>query len=318
MEQLKILLEQPDKGNYKDVSLCCQELTLEKKRNNGASVLDMTLYDPEAETSNGACVQVWMGEEQVFTGYVFVMSQGSDKSLTLRAYDQLRYLKARDSLMVYGKSVSALLREMAAKFRLQLGTVEETGCVLWNDVVVSRTLLDIIYGKIKETQQLCGKKYVLLDRAGKLCLLREESLRLPVLLADGTTAMEFRREWDIDQDTYNKVILVNESTVIGIQKVYEVSDSRSMERFGVLQCMQRVNQGISSAQMDAIARGILQEKNREKQCCTITALGDPTVWAGNLIRITLTGMPQGIYRVQRAKHQMKEGEYTMELEVELV
>ena len=45
----------------------------------------------------------------------------------MTAYDQLRYLKNKDTITEEGLKASDLLKRIATDFRLNLGTVEDTG-----------------------------------------------------------------------------------------------------------------------------------------------------------------------------------------------
>ena len=74
----------------------------------------------------GCRVSLRLDGALLFCGYVFTRVQEGRRLVSVTAYDQLRYLLSRDTLLYVGMTASGLLRMIAADYRLALGEVEET------------------------------------------------------------------------------------------------------------------------------------------------------------------------------------------------
>ena len=108
--------------------------------------------------------------EGFFCGYVFTRARSAGGRVEVTAYDQLRYLRSRDTLLYEGKTASALLRMLAADFRLTLGDVEETGYAIPIGAEENVPVWDMVENALDETYRATGRRYVLYDDFGKICL----------------------------------------------------------------------------------------------------------------------------------------------------
>ena len=134
------------------------------------------------------------------------------------AYDQLRYLKNRDTLSYQGLTASALLRRLAAEHRLACGQVEETGYRIPQGTEEDTPCLDMLHNALEETRRATGRRYVLYDSFGLLCLRQEGALAQPLLL-DGEAAEEFLYESSLE-GAYNQVKLLYEDGRKGCRQVF--------------------------------------------------------------------------------------------------
>ena len=84
-------------------------------------------------------------------------------------YDQLRYLKNKETIVYKKKTAGELIKILAKRFNLQYGTLADTG---WRRSAIedNTTLFDIIQNALDDTLITKGKTYVLYDKVGKLQL----------------------------------------------------------------------------------------------------------------------------------------------------
>lgn len=102
----------------------------------------------------------------MFYGFVFKKKRDKGGTIDVVAYDQLRYLKNKDTITEEGLKASDLLKRIATDFRLNLGTVEDTGYTLETIVEENQTLFDMIQSALDETLMNTKQLYVLYDDAG--------------------------------------------------------------------------------------------------------------------------------------------------------
>ena len=68
--------------------------------------------------------------DNVFFGFVFKQNRSKDQIITVTAYDQLRYLKNKDTKVYEGKTAAQFVKMIADDFALNVGTLEDTGFVI--------------------------------------------------------------------------------------------------------------------------------------------------------------------------------------------
>lgn len=86
--------------------------------------------DAGLQFQEGDTVQVEVGGTPLFFGYVFVKSQTKDSSIEVIAYDQLRYLKNKESYTYKGKKASEVITDLANTFQLHVGEIADTEFVI--------------------------------------------------------------------------------------------------------------------------------------------------------------------------------------------
>ena len=161
----------------------------------------------------GDPVKLTVDGTPMFYGFVFTKSRDKDGTIDVTAYDQLRYLKNKDTITDEGLKASDLLKRIATDFRLNLGTVEDTGYTMETVVEENQTLFDMIQNALDETLLNTGKLFILYDDCGKLTLKDINSLKTDLLI-DAEAAENFSYSSSIDDQTYNKIKLAfnNEKT----------------------------------------------------------------------------------------------------------
>ncbi len=200
------------------------------------------------------------------------------------AYDQLRYLKNKDTIIEEGLKASDLLKRLADDFRLKLGTVEDTAYTMETVVEENETLFDMMQNALDETLMHTGELFCLYDDVGKLTLKNINSMKLDLLI-DAETGETFDYESSIDTQTYNKVKLVYNNEETGKREVYIAQDGAKMNLWGVLQYFESVQSPLGAAEK---ANALLKLYDQKTRKLSITnAFGDVRVRAGSAVGISL-------------------------------
>ena len=268
-------------GKIYEISELVKSVSYTDKLNDGCSKLEFSYIDDDLRIQNGSVVRFRYDDANIFYGYVFKHGQNKAKEITVTAYDQLRYCKAKDIVVVKDDTIDSLVRKMCNYFALRVGTLTNTGYKLPVDVHDSKTWLDIIYTAISDTLTNTGRWYCLRDEFGSLAIRDLEDLTLNLILGDESLAYDYEYEKSIDDETYNqvKVSIPNEKT--GKYESYVVKDSESISKFGLLQYLEVLNKDANPSQAKAKADMLLRLYNRELETLTLECLGDTRVRAGN-------------------------------------
>ena len=156
-------------------------LTLEREGTPGK--LEFTVVKgPGLNFAEGDPVKLTVNGTAMFYGFVFKKKRDKGGTIDVVAYDQLRYLKNKDTITEEGLKASDLLKRLAADFRLNLGSVEDTGYTLETIVEEDSTLFDMIQNALDETLMNTKQLYVLYDYAGKLTLKNINTMKLNLLI----------------------------------------------------------------------------------------------------------------------------------------
>lgn len=255
--------------------------------------------------------------KDIFFGFVFIKERDKDQIIKVTAYDQLRYLKNKDTYVYENKKASDVVRMIANDFNLQTGTIDDTGYVIASRIQDNKTLFDIIYDALDLTLMNKGKMYVLYDDFGKLNLRDVETMKIPDLVVGDYNAQNYSYKTDIDTDTYNKVKLYRDNEKTGKREIYIAQDSRNINNWGVLQYFDKVDENTNPK---AKAEGILKLKNKKKRTLQLkNVLGDIRVRAGTSVMTLLKDVGdisvQQYMLVEKAKHVFGNDEHWMTLDL---
>ena len=271
-------------GKIMDITELVKELSWTDPLNDGAGYLEFsyTLDESVGLIERGARVRLSDNDQTsgIFYGICFKVTANQNKIVTVKAYDRLRYLKAKDTIVTEGDTLNTLVKKAAAFFEFPLGENTKTGYGLPDAVNTDKTWLDIIYTAISDT--LIGTKnyYCLRDEYGELCLRDMADLQLPIVLGDDSLVYGYDYSASIDDEFYNQIKLVSANESTGKADVYLVADSNSIERYGLLQYYEVLDNNTNKASAKSKADNLLRLYNREVESLTLSCLGNIAVRAG--------------------------------------
>lgn len=251
----------------------------------------------------------------IFYGFVFEKARkGSmDQVITITVYDQLYYLKNKDTYVYSNKTAAAVIRMIAEDFQLNVGALADTGYTIASRVEDNKTLFDIIQTALDETLKATSQMYVLYDDVGKLTLKNIGDMKLG-LLVDNETAGDFDYKTSIASQTYDKVKLSYENRDTGKREIFIAQDGSSINQWGVLQYYEKID---STANAKAMADALLSLYNTKTRTLKLKdVLGDVRVRAGTMlvVMLGLGDMNLSSYlMVEQVKHTFSNEQHVMDL-----
>ncbi|WP_425513878.1 XkdQ/YqbQ family protein [Fusibacter paucivorans] len=204
-------------------------VTLERDRYGTPAKLTFSVInDVNLAVEEGALIEFVFHDDRVFRGYVFKTKSDADK-IEVTAYDQLRYLKNKDSFDYKNIKLNRLVELIAQKYGLRTGALVDTGYVIPARKERDSTLIDIISTAISLTLTNSNRLYILRDNYGEIVLEDIESLRSGIVLNNAIP--NFTIESSIDDKTYNVIeVKSNDETI----KPTVAKDDASIKKWGVL------------------------------------------------------------------------------------
>lgn len=276
------------------------------------------LKDDILDFTEGSAVRLKVDGAEVFYGFVFTKSRQKDQIISVTAYDQLRYLQAKDTKVYEGKTATQFIQMLAADFRLNVGDMEDTGYVIASRVEENSSLFDMIGNALDLTLTNTGKMFVLYDSFGKLTLKSLDKMRVGdgdnYLMIDEETGENFDYKSTIDSQTYNKIKLTYDNEETGTREVYIAQSGENINKWGMLQYFDTLQKGENG---QAKADALLKLYNKKTRNLKITnAFGDNRVRAGSLIVVNLALGDMSVKNfmlVEKCVHTYNESEHWMTL-----
>jgi hypothetical protein len=266
----------------------------------------------------GSLVMVYDSGTEIFRGYVFTRDIDSKGEDSLVAYDQLIYAgKNNVSVLVKNKMASDIIKSEFRKFGIPLGSIESTKYKIPKKVFQSETLGEMVKQLLEETRKSTGKRYVLGTKKGKVFLKsREQSTLLTIRVDD---IISGSKSFSIE-DLKNQVLVYKGSLEGGKDtKKYEEyvsKSSSSINKYGVMQHVESVDDDTSYNSMKNKSRQLLKEMNKVDETISIEFLGDSSCITGNIVDITnvMTGI-KGRYYITSDSHSFSDGIHKMTLQL---
>lgn len=289
-----------------------------ERRGSPGKLTFTLLKDDMPGFSEGSAVRLTVDGDKIFYGYVFKQSRDKDQIIKVTAYDQLRYLKNKDTYVYENKTASQLIRMIAEDFALNVGTIEDTAFIMESRVEENTSLFEMIENALDQELTGNGELYVMYDDFGQLTLrhLSEMYVGRPgaYLMIDEETGENFDYTSSIDDNTYNRVKLTYDNEDTGFRDVFMAQIGENINRWGVLQYFETLSEGENG---QAKADALLKLYNKKTRTLKINnAMGDNRVRAGSMVVVSLDlgdWKQNNFMLVESCKHIYKQGEHWMNL-----
>lgn len=269
--------------------------------------------DDTLDITEGNAVRLKWNGENVFYGFIFSKKMDKDRIITVTAYDQLRYLKNKETYVYENMTASEVIQMICNDFGMQTGDIEDSKYKIASRVEDSQTLFDIIQNALDLTMTNMKYMYTMYDDFGKVALKGISSMFVNILI-DEETGQNFDYTSSIDEQTYNRIKLIYDNEKTGQRDVYIAQDSNHMNDWGILQYYDSLSEGENGK---AKADALLSLYNQKTRKLTISGVfGDVRVRAGSRVVVMLDlgdVKIQNVMLVETCKHSFKLDEHTMNL-----
>ena len=289
---------------------------LECSRKGAPAKLTFTcLKDGELNFQEGNPVTMRFNGKPVFAGFVFKKSRSDNLQISVTAYDQLRYLKNKDTLSYKNKTYGELLSMIATDYHLQVGSVADTKYKIPSRIEEG-ALLDILQNASDLTVLNTGVLYVLYDDFGKLTLKPLKDMILDVVV-DEDTAKGYDYASSIDKDTYNKIKLAVDNSQTGERETYVLNEPVNQGKWGQLQYYEKIDGSPTATVLAQRAKVLLNYYNKKHRTLTVKGVfGDIRVRGGSLVVVNM-GLGdisvKNYMCVEKVTHTWEHGLHTMDL-----
>ena len=259
------------------------KMTWERKGAPGKLTFE-AVSEKKFKIVEGNSVLVLVDNVKMFYGFVFTRQKSKDGIMSYTVYDQLRYLKNKDTLIYKKKRADQLIQIIAERFHLNCGKLANTEYVI-SGIEDDSELFDMIQNALDKTLLTKNKMYVLYDKVGKLRLVNVANMKVTDCLVDGETGEDYTYKTTIDDGVYNQIKLVYENEDKGSYDLYIAKSSKSINSWGLLQYLEKID---SPDVGELKSQAYLKLYNRKVKNLTVSGvIGNKKVRAGSMVPVIL-------------------------------
>lgn len=276
----------------------------------------------EYKINSGDVIRVMDGSDKVFYGYVFEVGVNKNEKVSIKAYDQLKYLMFNDTFVFSSTTASSAIRKIATDVNLKIGKFEDTGYKIPALVEDDKKALDVVAKCLDSTLIATNRNYVLFDNFGALDLRNINNMKISAddfYIGEESLLFDFDYKKSIDDETYNRIKLVHDNKDTGKREVYIAQDSANISKWGRLQYFKKVDEKMNAAQIKDLLYRLIKLRNHETKKLKLECLGNWKVRAGSFVMIYIEKLGiKEYFLVDECTHKWNEGIHTMSLEVKVV
>lgn len=276
----------------------------------------------------GASISVVIDSVNVFKGYVFTKKRTKNTDIIeVVCYDQLRYLKNKDSYVFKNLTSSQIFSKICDDFVLKYKVVDASTHICAKRANDGTALYEMIQTALDDTLINTKEWYIIRDNFGILEHININSLKTGLILGDKSSVSDFDYTSSIDNDVYNQIKLYRDNKDTGKRELYIVNDTinggKNLKEWGILQYYAKVDDSLNAAQIEQRAKGLLSLYNNVSRTLKLKdCLGDFRIFAGTSFRCKIEDLGDITLDlnllVNQCSHRIENEMHLMDIDVEVV
>lgn len=307
---------QNNQNGYEPIVLDNIQWTTERKGSPGKLTLKV-FQDGNLNIDEGNAISFKVGNQGVFYGYIFKRSTDKTNIFSLTCYDQMRYLKNKDTYNFQNTTASRIISSISNDFGIKTGSLEETPFMIKAVVYDNKTLLDMMQDALDMTLTNTKKLYVLFDDYGKLSLKQVAGMKVGLMI-DADTAETFEFDSSIDEETYNKIKLEYEDSDSHERTFWTAESAATQKKWGTLQYFESISKDDKDTAQSKANSLLALYNSPTKHLSINNVIGDLRVRAGSMVLVNLMIGTEKVNHwmiVDSCTHTFKENEHFMNLKL---
>lgn len=311
-----------------DVSEVVSDMTITTYLEDNPGKLEFTVLATSPLTfAEGATVSVVLDGHKMFKGFVFKRSFTEDaKTVKVTCYDQMRYLKNKDSRVFENVTSNQIFEQLCKDFVLKYRTVDASSHICAPRSEDATSLYDMIKHATDDTLINTGKWYFIRDNFGTLEHINVKSCVRPEVLGDKSFVTGFDYTTSIDEDVYTQIKLYRDNTETGKREVFIVNDTVNggdkLKQWGILQLYEKIDESYNIAQIESRALQMLKYYCSTRESLTLRCLGVKEFFAGCIFKCQIADLGDHTLNsymlVTECTHKLSNGHHTMDIKTEVV
>jgi hypothetical protein len=261
----------------------------------------------------GKEIRFYNANVELFRGVIFADEISSDGKHSITAYDENVYLtKSIDTRKFMSMKASDIVKRLCSDFGIPVGSIADTGYVIPKLIMRDKTLYDMIITALTETKKHTGRRFILLNKGGKLVLQERKTQVTQFILENGVNIISARYSQSIEDMKTQVKVIGGDSDKNPI--VVTTKNDALIKKFGVMQHLENADSKLTKSQIEQLARQLLKEHGTIDDEASVEAIGIDTVIAGTSVYVKeqMTGIVGGYYVITDS-HRYENGVHTMSI-----
>lgn len=249
---------------------------------------------------------------EVFRGVVLTRGRNQNGTRPIKCVDFMYYwAKNKDTFTFSGKKASDIFKDLANRFKIDIGQVDDTQYIIGDQVNPNQSLYDIMKMALETTYTQTGIRYNLRQKEGKACLLSVKNQTHSWVLETGKSIIDYDYQ-ETMEDMYTSIKLVSQEE--NNTWTIEVKDDKLISNYGFLQYFEVVDNKTNQSQAQSRAKTLLSEYGKIQRTISVNGIGLPDVLSGDVIFIKIPELNiSKTYYVTSDNHTIKGNLHTMKI-----
>lgn len=321
---IQLLIQNTETGKAYDVSeMISGTIQFEQQLELSPGKLSFKLEAGSIQfLSEGSPVQFKVNYQEVFFGYIFKYTLNEKLQMECTAYDQIRYLKYKDTYNFEEMSCEAIFKKICSEKELRYKIEHSCSYILPQRLHDNKTLADMLQYSFDKTLIDTGQWMFIRDDFGTIKLLDVGKEQTDLVIGYGSLLKSFSFESSIDGETYNQIKLTQENKETAKRDIYTVKDSETIKKWGILQYHEKADEGLNEAQIELLANQYLERYNKPERTLKLPCIGDLRVRAGKGVYLLINSLDSVIKNntyaiVTSVNHRFDNCMHVMDVEVKV-
>lgn len=317
MGRFKLFLFKPDETSL-DITNLCKQVIWKGRKGTPCRSVTATVIDDDGEKHSRCGVDVEKGQQimlkidgdEVFRGIIMTSNQTEKKLLKFTAYDNAIYLvKNDDSYSYQYKTADFIFRDACNRIGIPIGEVAQCSYVIPELVKGKTSAFDAIADALSQDYKNTGYRHAISSSKGKVSLLLRKENVVQWVIDPNTNLISYSYDRSIYDVKTRVKLLSDEGTVLATK-----SDSDMENKIGMFQYVESVKDTLNAAQIDSLAKSLLNEKKIPRNSVSVQMLGIKSIYSGRgvYVQIPHLGIARTYY-VDEDTHTIEGEKYTMNL-----
>lgn len=285
--------------------------------------MEFTLINSDiVNVSNGNMVYLYVDGKPIFKGYIFNYSTNEKNELKITTYNQLKYLTYKDTIVFDDVTATYIFQKICRDYNIKHTIKHRSEVVIAGKIQKDKSLYEMLTDAFDRTLINSGKWYAMRDVFGTLEMFDIEKEQKNIILGDESLVTSHSFSCSIESDTYNQIKLTKDNKETGKREVYIVKDSKTINKWGLLQYYEAVDENMNPAQIQERAEQLLKIKNRETKTLKLNCIGDFDILVGDGILVNISDLNKyninnREYVIMGLNRKINSVTHTMELDLQM-
>lgn len=292
--------------------------------NNQPGIFEFSMQiDSVVFLRDGDLIEVIIDGKNIFKGKVFKRKKSKKKLWSIVAYDNLRYLQNKDTLVFGVNKLADRFNNICQIQGIPHKVLDSNGYQLASKVEDNESYFSMLDSALQEVRDNNNARFAIRDNFGTLELFDLNRGITKLMIGDNSLLSDYDYEASVD-DSYNVVKVIKEDSETKQRQIFTASNSSLIDRWGKLQMVEKVTESdVNSAQLRQKANDLLSANSKEVRTLSLDAIGFFPLQAGNSFILDIEALraegfgSDTLALVTKCVHNF-DSAHTMSLDVEVI